>query len=681
MTRKQSKIEGEAQKSPPKTDRAKAPPLPAKAPVLKSTPPTTAQARPVDSKGEPRTGREPAAKRAAGAASGPPVSIGVRELLGRVAARASLLGDAAAVVSARAAEIEALSARREHVLAVLGDGTARTRLLHRLLGVTLLPEQRLDLPGTLVTFRRSAQSDYLARLADGAMEQFSRLPPAGDARGDSATADGERDAQQRRAARAATATDLERARSDAALHHEAAAKAALALPAFLRGHPAPWALWIWLLRFLLAPFHSAARAAYGQAQRRLEAATGKVGELERTAAGWTGARTEPGQQFCEALAALTDMRARGSNVRELDIDVVSAALPAGLVLLVVSVTGDHEQRERALSRVRESDGWIADSVLPPEFAAELRERGLAHVPTEASALVALSSLEKCRAQRIATLGNDALRAAAAALAAQEERALSSWRERIAAAEVLKVTDPGALVVEQLARCTGSITQRVHLALESATRQLGHELSVLQNDWSARLAAVPTVDELKQTLTRIDQEANDALHRVCDNVNIALGGVLGGAVRDLASEALAGLAPRFRALAINPPREASEPGPAVRVLDSLVRPGMTAILQPGLLASLFRPLNTLRSEANASLTERVAALQAACTDEVLEAEPAITAHLRTSMERLCRDAVTRLASAADVHLSAERADIEREKAALAPIVALRKEVEASVIRLA
>src|SRR4051812_8208807 len=111
----------------------------------------------------------------------PDSSRAARDLLARLVSRESLLGDAAALVRERYEEVSRLASRRDHVLAVLGDGAARAALFNQLVGERLIAGDPPDLPGRVVSFARGASDDSRVRLPGGAVEQSSPLPQPVDA--------------------------------------------------------------------------------------------------------------------------------------------------------------------------------------------------------------------------------------------------------------------------------------------------------------------------------------------------------------------------------------------------------------------------------------------------------------------------------------------------------------------
>jgi hypothetical protein len=656
----------------------------------------------------------------------PDSSRTARDLLARLVSRESLLGDAAVVVRERYEEVSRLASRRDHVLAVLGDGATRAALFNQLLGERLLAEDRLDLTGTVVSFARGASDDYRVRLSGGAVEQYSHLPQPGEVVEPAALRLAEVEERlpaAREAVRLADLTiqheleelnarlavaeaELAHARANTEARRDAVAQAGQLLPVFHRAPPPWWAFWLWLPRLLL-PFWRAARATYVQASKQLTAGEGRLAALARAVedarAAIDSRRSSVGaparatlgslelereraladlarvgerrrQRFVEALGALLDMGARGPDVEDLAVFVAGDAIPAGLVLLDVSLRGHAEDRERAVRHLLdEADGWLASAPPPPELTAQLAARRVAALPPGQSLTHMLATLRAERVRRITARTGDAVQAARRELAATEERAHRDWRERLAAAQALRVPDPAALAAQQLARSTGGITERSHLAIEHATRELGHELSLVEQRWRSQIRDARTVDDLRAIAQRINAEAPEILREVQHNVRLALGGVVGGAVRDLGPESLASLAPRFQALGSRPPVVDGADATSLEVLAYLTQSG-GPILDSSWFASLFRGFEQRRDDAVAKLGERIGRIRNTCTAELLDAEPPITALLRTSIEKLCTQATARLAAEAEARLAEEEARIARERTELAPISALRVELE-------
>ena len=657
----------------------------------------------------------------------PDSSRAARDLLARLVSRESLLGDAAALVRERHEEVSRLASRRDHVLALLGDGGARSALLNQLVGEPLVNEGRLDLTGTVVSFARGATDDYRVRLTGGAVEQYSRLPqpaeepdpavahlaeietrlPAAREAVRIADLTIEHEVEELSAKLAVAEAEIAHARANTEARREAVALVARSLPVFHRAPPPWWAIWLWLPRLLL-PFWRAARAAYTQASRQLAAGEGRIAALERSAADARAAvdnrkrsvgaeaRARLGaleleraraladlacahnrrhQRFVDALRDLLDMGARGPDVEDLVVFVAGRAIPAGLVLLDVSLRGHAEDRELAIRHLLdEADGWLAATTPPADLVAQLDTRRIVALPGGQTLTHALAILRAERVRRVTARTSDAVNAARANLAAREEQAQRAWRERLDAALALRVPDPAALAMQQLGRSTGRITERAHLAIEHATRELGHELSLVETRWREQIVAARTIDELRAVAARINHEAAEALHEVQHNVRLALGGVVGGAVRDLAPDAVAGLAPRFLALGSRPPVVDGVDATGLDVPRYLSQSAAAPILEAGWFASLFRTFEQRRDEAVARLGERFGRIRNTCAAELLDAEPPITALLRSSIEKLCHQATERLAVQAEERIAGEQAAVEEERAELAPLMALRQELE-------
>jgi hypothetical protein len=656
----------------------------------------------------------------------PDSSRAARDLLARLVSRDAFLGDAAPLVRERHEEVSRVGSRRDHVLALLGEGPARTGLINQLLGDHVLAENRIDLTGTVVSFRRGASDDYRVRLTGGAIEQYSHLPHGNEAspaalrladvetrlpaareavqRADQVIA---HDVEELNAKLAVAEAEIANARANADTRRQALVVAARELPVFHRAPPPWWAFWLWIPRLLL-PFWKAARETYAQAARQLAVGEGKIAELERNAGqarraveqrrSSVGAQERAAldaleiereralaqlaeekqvrrQKFIAALHELVDMGRRGPDVEELDVTIGGEAIPAGLVLLEVNLRGHAEDRERAVRHLLdEADGWLAASPPPEDLVKQLTALRIVSVPSDQSLAQALATLRAERLRRIAARTSEAVNAARITLAAREDYARRSWSARLEAAESLRVSDPAGLAAQELQRSIGRITERTHLALEHGINVLEHELSLMETRWRERLVGTHNVDELRAAAAAINHEAPELLGEMQQNVRLALGGVVGGAVRDLAPDAVAGLAPRFEALGSRPPVVEPIDLSGVEVLAYLTRPGYPPIIEANWFSSLFRGFEQRRDEAFAQLGQRLEHLRTTCTAEILDAEPPITATLRASIEKLCGDAAARLAAKAEKLIQDEQEAVAREQNELAPVFALREELE-------
>lgn len=185
------------------------------------------------------------------------------------------------------ADAESRLAREELRVIVVGEpGSGKSTLLDALIGERLLGTKKTDAP---VTLRSAPELDYRARLAGGALERFSARAPDETASMrreldglESAIAEADReqtdalreltaagaalevvedelgeisrelDGVRQEAERAITvssALDGDHVELDAAAH-----RAEHALPAWARRRPAWWAIWLWFVWLIVAPF-------------------------------------------------------------------------------------------------------------------------------------------------------------------------------------------------------------------------------------------------------------------------------------------------------------------------------------------------------------------------------------------------------------------------------------------
>lgn len=475
----------------------------------------------------------------------------------------------------------------------------------------------------------------------------------------------------------ATGVDLEaRARvADAAAAAAARAReatTALALvPAALRTRPPRWALWRWLARWLAALTarrHVAAeRQAAARAQDARQALASAEAALARREAPLRAAR----ERFLDRLGELASGAGAGAGVAELTLDVGGEAVAADVELLELNGWSHAAATVDAVVIARDqlvlAPGGRGGAALPLGTPDEV-----------GAALPAL--LRAARALRLARRVRDQGHLLRQELELVLERAAIDFAGRIARLEEKRVRDVPALVATQRAALAAQVSASVTAVLEHATAHLDSELALLCDGWRRAVAAATTVDELKAAVGRVDGGGPE-LARLADDVRVLVMGGLGGGTRDLYPELVAVLVPLgLPAAHTRPPRAAADV-PPVELLPSLTHASSPRLADSeGWLTGLVRSLDHRRGELLQKVDAHVARLARVARAEMLDAEPRLHAALGDALAAQLETAVGHQLAWLEAALAAERATIDRERAALTPIVQQRNDARRELAAL-
>jgi hypothetical protein len=506
------------------------------------------------------------------------------------------LGQVAEAVGSSTPAIEAsLRGAREAVeasaqipltVAVVGETrAARLAQIDAVLGAPLLAAASGGRDARVAFLRRAPAFDYVARTRDGRrVVQFARRMPDRtelferslmQARQERASAvterlqyeqDLERARERQRDAEAA----VERATADLAVARQEQARDAErpplpALPAVLATPPAWWAVWLWLLRWLLQPLWRerlrlrAARAAHeAQSVERVRACstTLAAAEQERDAARADAVARQEQAADTSALDAASarvdkllaerekyasereeaffaDLRAMGDEIVELTIDYPAQHLPEGVTLLDVPSPSTDDGRRLASEAIqRDAHAFVVvhdvggGAGMGEATSRWVGETALAlpRVPADGGVISAVRRVQTERATIAVAQASMRLRSGLGDLSRAREDVEARHRKRLAALEGQRIPDPAQFRAGQLERAHAAIERSAEDALRSAVEYLRTSLGQLRAEWTERV------------VTCADRAAVEArVREINDGASSRIGDLLEGTSEHVARE--------------------------------------------------------------------------------------------------------------------------------------------------
>ncbi len=558
---------------------------------------------------------------------------------------------AADVARAALAELDAAWQTRPFVIGLVGEDIfARTDLVESLSGGGLF-ELEGRIPGcAAVSIRRGDATRFRAIARDGSEEAMTLPPPAPPS------------------PVAARRTHVETMRAAVAEREATAARLELTVPHMVRVPPPWWAIWIWLVRWIVVWIARNRTDAWQRAcnvvaysRRELAAAEDEVPT--------DMVSPDPRQRFHERLRVLASGMLAGRDTVAIELDVNCGPLPEDV--LVVELAGTKRTVDLTLAVTRagvEVVGTGRQLGTPVEAAAIL-----GHLPGE------------LRALRLGRRAREVLFAQVAALQDLVERAEVDLRNRLGRLELLRLPDPGAFITAQIDRVQSQLGSSVHAVLEHAGVHLGSELAQAAAEWEALVTHVSTGDALKAAAAQIDEQAPAAAKRIAEEVAILVIGGVGGSAHDLLPTLFEPL--RQHGLPdehAQPPRGVP-PLPPVAMLPSLANPspsnfaGELTGAGPW-LTGLFRSLDSKRTELLEHVRQRASHVRAVASAELLDAEPRLRGALREAITNALAAAVARRVTWLEAELAKEEAAVADERARLRPLAKLCDDVRQDARRL-
>ena len=567
-----------------------------------------------------------------------------------------LSGAPATAQAARAAaeEIESAWSRAPLVAGLAGDDVyARTAFLDFLAGARLFHPVGRSNSAAVVRLRRGDETRFRAVRADGTAEELTLTGPE--------TASLRRRSIELRA-------QQDEVRAELSAHESALMRAQLAVPAPLRRRPPVWAVWAWVVRWVVGLFSRKRLTAEANASEQVGHVRASLAGLER--------ESQEMSQHAQALDATFVNRLRaavggGGGVSTVELTVVGGPLPEGVEVVDPARPGETD----ALLVV------TGEEVILSPADRDMAPRRLGGFPQAVAALPVLLESERAlalgrRARYRIVVGADTLEKAI-------QRAEAGFRARIERLEALRMGDREPFIAAQLKRMRPLVTERIHMTLEQATVHLGMEVERLGAQWAGAISQADSGDDLRAAADAIDKGSPADLQGLAKEIRLLVAIGLNGATHDLFPELVAelrklGLPPEVA----SPPKIELSPPVAVEVCPSLAAGLADRVLGSAQwLSALFRSLDARRSDAQERIEQRRHRLRDVAMSELLDSEPQLAAALSGALGLALVAALDRYDQWVEAALHSEHESIARDRDALSPLMQVREGARRDDARLA
>jgi predicted amino acid-binding ACT domain protein len=524
-------------------------------------------------------------------------------------------------------EIERTWPRSPYIAALDGELPARTELVNTLCGEKLLDPFARAIGSAALRVRRGKRLKCRVLYSD--RTRADRAIPEPEPISDFGTTERE-----------------DEVRGELAVHETALAAAEADLPAVLRRRPAMWAVWLWLVRAILWLAHRATLARWRASNRALAETRRRLAAIEEFSA-QREAREQAGREkYFAELRALASGGPAGEGIREVELEIPSELLPAGVEL--VEVTGATRPGiDSDATLVVSREGISLDNVVLGQ-AADVFPR-----------IVEL--LVRGRAKKLAQRVRDRLQALRAEIDVEIARAERELARRIEKVEALAVTqDRTRFVAVQLERIRPQIVASTQAVMEHASVHLGSELAQLGTQWIDPIAKCTNIDELKAAIAAIEERWVPAPQRIASEVKTLVMGGAGGVARDLYADAVSPLRAHGLPEAHLKAPKLAPVVPAVPILPALLNPSQKK-LGGSWIGGLLKGFDSRKQEVREKVHARVQHLKEVAAAEMLDAEP-------------------RLHAAIGQALAAEYTTVSHERLKLAPLVESRDHIISRGVQL-
>nr|MDQ3369000.1 hypothetical protein [Myxococcota bacterium] len=358
-----------------------------------------------------------------------------------------------------------------------------------------------------------------------------------------------------------------------------------------------------------------------------------------------------------------------SGVAAVELTVHTGPLAAGIEIVELSGGSRAGAQTDAVFLVQ-GDGVFA----PVRGDEPLRVGGFAEMVEALPSLLA-----DARALRLARRTRDQIKSAMTSLDDAIDRKEATFRARIERLERLRVVDPSRFALAQLARVREDIAASVNAVMEHAAVHLRSELALLQQGWIGAIAGAASAEAMKPVVAKLEADWHAEPRRIAEEVRVLVMGGLGGSARDLHPQLVAALVPHgLPDEHAGPLHAAPELEPTV-LLPSLSKEP-AKLEKPSWLTGLFRGFEAKRTELREKVHERLEHMREVADAELLDLEPRLHATISTALATLLGVALERQGTWLDQALDAERAAIEQEREAIAPLVRVRDAVRTDAHRL-
>jgi hypothetical protein len=543
-------------------------------------------------------------------------------------------------------EIERTWPRSPYIAALDGELPARTEVVNALCGEKLLDPFSRAIGAAALRVRRGPRLRCRVVYSDRTRGERPITEPAAiDDFGGSARED--------------------ELRGELAVHETAHRAAESELPALVRERPAVWAVWLWIVRWILALVHRSSVARWRTSGKAMAESRRKLAGIEEFAAQRHAREQETREKYFAELRALASGGPAGEGIREVELEMPADLLPT--TVEVVEVTGaTRPGLDPDATLVVSRDGISIDDV-PLGDAATVFPR-------------ITELLVRGRAKKLAQRARDCLQAARAEIDVEIRRFELELSRRIERIESLAVTqDRTRFVAVQLDRVRPQIVASTQAVMEHASVHLGSEVAQLGAEWVGAVAKCTNADELKAAVTAIEEQGAATQKRIAAEVRTLIMGGAGGVARDIYADAVSPLRAHGLAEAHLAAPKAAPAVPAVDILPSLVAPSPHK-LGGSWLGGLLKSFDSRKQELREKVHARVEHLKEVADAELLDAEPKLHAAIGQALAAEVGRAYDLQREGHQQALAAEYTAVNHERAKIAPLVESRDAIISRGVRI-
>jgi hypothetical protein len=552
-----------------------------------------------------------------------------------------------------AVEIDRAWSRAPYVAGLDGNLVARSELVNTIVGERVLDPFRRALGSAPLRLKRGDVMRYRVLRSDDSVDDVPM--PERETRDDDPNLD-----------RRATA-----AREDLRGHEAALAIVEKKLPRIVRHRPAPWAIWLWPLYWVLGVVHRTTIAAWRRDQKLVSDAASKLGALEGFVAARDQRERAARETYYSVLRELCGGGPAGTNIREIELTI-----PSGIPDSVELVELMGELRASAdidAVILVDRDGLYAPTPAGSRVQLGPVDKTIAELPTV---------LARARALTLARRALAKLNLARAEIESELERAETELRGRIQRiAKLALPSDKARFHAQQLDRVKPMVVASVNAVMEHASVHLGSELAQLSTEWIVSIAQATTADELKTRIAKIEEAWPSTAKRIADEVRVLVMGGAGGVARDLYTEVVSVLrAHGMPEEHLRTPKHAPEVTP-VAILGAMANPATFTLGSGNWLTGLFKSFDAKKADVREKLHARVEHIREVAAAELLDAEPKLHAAVTQALGIQLDTAIGLQQLWHQEALAHEHEAVAKEREALAPLAKSRDAIIATGNQLA
>jgi hypothetical protein len=459
--------------------------------------------------------------------------------------------------------VEPTLAKEEVVIAAVGEAGAKRALLRNVLGGDAIvgPKARKE---RTIRIRARGSYDYLAKQKDGHAIRFARNVPDRDPLYRKSIEQAEERVRVAKASRDALVAQVERTRqevrdteariagieSDTAAMGETFASAWRAhkaaemrlaaiekvvpdVPEIFRTAPAWWAVWLWMMRWMMASKWREPVAKYEQNRAEATAATARAHELEDAAKGTEAAR-EDLKRRGEAEAANLE-RAHGA-LAAVEVALAEERGVADAEKHVDTLVRDQakyagERRDEFFADIHDFDetarGDDIDDIdvelpfghpnapppgvvlvvapdMPKDADACLRAGLRGDRPAGMPCVASLEEIANDRAGLLAAACAFRLRACIHQIATARKNAEAEHEKRLAALESQRIPHPDEFRAKQIKKSEPTIDKSADEIVKAAHEKLAKDIADIDKDWTTRLEGARGRSEIEKAIDDVNQ---------------------------------------------------------------------------------------------------------------------------------------------------------------------------------